>query len=89
MHIYVPSGTRFGFKLVDFGANGVFGGGDDTEAQIDIDGDSTPPLVTGQWLSLDIPLTDFLGMDFGHVAQLVLNRANTGNVWIDNVYFHD
>lgn len=89
MHLYVPAGTRFGFKLVDFGADGGFGGGDDTEAQIDIDGDSTPPLVTGQWLSLDIPLTDFVGMNFGNVAQLVLNRADTGSLWIDNVYFHD
>jgi len=89
MHVYVPTGTQFGFKLVDFGANGVFGGGDDTEAQIDINATSTPPLVTGQWMSLDIPLTDLDGMNFGHVAQLVLHRTNTGSVWIDNVYFHD
>jgi hypothetical protein len=89
LDIYVPTGTQFGFKLVDFGANGAFGGGDDSEAQIDINASSTPPLVTGQWLSLDIPLSDFVGMEFGHVAQMVLNRSNTGSLWLDNVYFHD
>jgi len=89
LDVYFPAGTRFGFKLVDFGANGVFGGGDDTEHQIDIDGDSTPPLVTGQWMSLDIPLSAFAGMNFGHVAQIVLTGIDTGSLWIDNVYFHD
>ncbi|MBD3220991.1 hypothetical protein GF314_07080 [bacterium] len=89
MDIYVPVGTRFGFKLVDFGDDGVFGGGDDTEFQVDLDADSTPPLVTGEWISLDLPLTDFAGMNFGHVAQIVLAGIDTGSLWIDNVYFHD
>ncbi|MEZ4386465.1 MAG: hypothetical protein R3D98_02570 [Candidatus Krumholzibacteriia bacterium] len=87
MDIYVTGGSQFGFKLVDFGANGVFGA-DDTEAQWNLNSGSEPPYAVNQWVSLDIPLTDFAGMNFGHIAQIVLNRANGGSVWLDNLYFH-
>ncbi len=58
MDVYASGGTQFGFKLVDFGANGVFGA-DDTEFQQDLNSGSTPPYAVNQWISLDIPLTDF------------------------------
>lgn len=87
MDVYLPAGDMFGFKLVDFGDDGVYGG-DDTEFQLEFDDESTPPMVAGQWVSLDIPLTDFGSMNFGHVAQLVLTRINSGDVWLDNIYFY-
>ena len=61
---------------------------DDTEKESDFNAGSTPPFVAGQWVSLDIPLTDFTGMNFGNVAQIVLQSTNIGNVWMDNIYFH-
>ena len=75
-------------RLTDFGADGAYGGGDDTYAEATFSGGSTPPFVAGEWVSLDIPLTDLAGMNFGHVAQLNLQRTDAGSLWIDNIYFH-
>ncbi|HRK25980.1 MAG TPA: T9SS type A sorting domain-containing protein [Chitinophagales bacterium] len=79
--------TFFGIKLVDFGPDGGFGGGDDTEHQVNI----TSP-AQGQWVSLDIPLTDFAGLtNRQNIAQLILVGQPTGanTVFVDNVYFYD
>jgi hypothetical protein len=79
--------TFFAIKLVDFGANGAFGGGDDVEHQIDFD---MP--ATGQWISYDIPLSQFTGLTTrGHIAQFILVGRVTGanTVYVDNFYFHN
>lgn len=79
--------TNFKIKLVDFGANGAFGGGDDVEHEITI----TAP-AQGQWVSLDIPLSNFTGLTTrAHIAQLIYVGNPSGNttVYIDNVYFHN
>ncbi|MFV8352101.1 hypothetical protein [Flavobacterium sp. XS2P14] len=79
--------TVFKVKLVDFGANGAFGGGDDKEHEITI----TAP-AKGSWVSLDIPLSDFTGLTTrAHIAQLIYVGAPSGNntVYVDNVYFHN
>ena len=55
----------FRIKLVDFGADAAFGGGDDKEHEL-----SFTPIIAG-WNSFDIPLTDFVGLTTtGHIAQL-------------------
>ncbi|WP_426064781.1 PKD domain-containing protein [Flavobacterium sp. DSP2-3-1] len=79
--------TQFKIKLVDFGANGAFGGGDDVEHEITI---LSP--AKGSWVSLDIPLSSFTGLNTrAHIAQLIYVGAPAGNntVYIDNVYFHN
>lgn len=79
--------TNFKIKLVDFGANGAFGGGDDVEHEITI---AAP--AQGQWVSLDIPLSDFTGLTTrAHIAQLIYVGTPSGNttVHVDNVYFHN
>ncbi|CAM3974911.1 hypothetical protein FLCU109888_11970 [Flavobacterium cucumis] len=79
--------TEFKIKLVDFGPNGVFQGGDDTEHEITI---AAP--AQGSWISLDIPLSDFTGLTSrANIAQLIFVGAPTGNntVYVDNVYFHN
>ncbi len=79
--------TFFGVKLVDFGADGAFGGGDDTEHQVNF----TAP-AQGQWVSLDISLSDFTGLTSqSNIAQLILVAQPTGlsTVFVDNVYFYD
>lgn len=75
-------------KLVDFGADGVFGGGDDVEHELTLDGSTTPALRTGEWASLDIPLSAFTGLvTRGHLAQLIfVSEPNT--VYLDNLYFY-
>ena len=57
--------SKTGIKLVDFGGDGYTGGpGDpssnDSEGVLTFDAASTPALATGTWISLDIPLADFL-----------------------------
>ncbi len=79
--------TEFKVKLVDFGANGTFGGGDDREHEITI---SNPKRE--QWVSLDLPLSDFTGLTTrSHIAQLILVGAPSSNntVYVDNVFFYN
>ncbi len=78
--------TSFGVKLVDFGANGIFGGGDDVEHQVNF---ATP--AKGVWVSYDIPLSDFTGLTTkAHLAQYILVGQPSGatTVWVDNLYFY-
>ncbi|MCP4144478.1 MAG: hypothetical protein GY752_04245 [bacterium] len=88
MDVFASAGTQFGFKIVDFGSDGVWGGGNDTERAFNVNSGSTPQYVTGEWMSLDIPLTEFSGMNFEHISQLVLANTNSGSLWLDNIYFH-
>ena len=88
LDIWTPDSTRVGVKLVDFGAGGVFGGGDDSEFEVGFDSSSTPRLQTGQWMSLEIPMTSFTGLlAQQHIAQLILSGTES-TVWVANVYFH-
>ena len=79
--------TTFKIKLVDFGADGAYGGGDDKEHEYTV---ASPAKNT--WVSLDIPLSDFANLTTrAHIAQLIYAGAPTANntVYIDNVYFHN
>ncbi|MCB9276086.1 MAG: Ig-like domain-containing protein [Lewinellaceae bacterium] len=78
--------TFFGIKLVDFGADGAFGGGDDVEHQINYDAP-----MQGGWISYDIPLSDFTGLTTRtNIAQYILVGQPTGanTIYVDNVYFY-
>ena len=89
VHIDVWSAnfTSFSLKLVDFGANAAFGGGDDSEFQRNF---AAPAL--GQWISYDLPLSSFTGLlSRQHLAQYILVAQPSGSakVYIDNLYFHN
>jgi hypothetical protein len=84
--VWTPNATAFKVKLVDFGANGTYAGGDDTEHEVTV----TPP-NQGAWNSYDIPLSSFTGLaSKAHLAQMVLTGVpnGTSKVYIDNVYFY-
>jgi hypothetical protein len=74
----------FKVKLVDFGANGQYAGGDDSESEL-----SFQP--TAQiWNTLEIPLTQFSNLNsLAHFAQLILSGepAGSGVVFVDNILF--
>ena len=79
--------TEFKVKLVDFGPDGNFGGGDDAEHEITI-----PSPAKGSWVSLDLPLSSFTGLTTkAHMSQFILVGAPSGanTVYVDNVYFHN
>lgn len=79
------SAAEFEAKLVDFGADGVFGGDNDSEIGIKV----TPPkLVSKEWIGVDISLAGLSNK--AHMAQLILvGNENLNNVYIDNVYFYN
>lgn len=78
-------GEEFRVQLVDFGPNGSFDGGDDTFHELTF---TSPTLQTEQWVSLDIPLSNFSGLTRReNLAQLVLS-GDIPTVYIDNVYFY-
>ena len=92
MDVWTPDATTapaaFRIKLVDFGANGAFGGGDDVEHELTVSGASTPALATGSWITLDIPLTRFAGLvTKGNLAQLIIS-GDPKTVFVDNVLLH-
>lgn len=79
--------TEFKVKLVDFGPDGNFGGGDDAEHELTI-----PSPAKGVWVSLDLPLSSFTGLTTrAHMSQFILVGAPSGatTVYVDNVYFHN
>ncbi len=95
--VWVPDGSlNFKVKLVDFGPNGVSDypdPGDDSERELAFYDASVPPLVIGEWCSLDIPLEDFMGGPDGlderaHIAQIILSGWSD-NAFVDNIYFHE
>lgn len=92
MDIWTPNPTAdpavFRIKLVDLGANGAFGGGDDVEHEVTLTATTTPGLATGQWVTLDVPLTAFTGLTTrAAIGQLIIS-GSLGTVYVDNVLLH-
>lgn len=83
LDVWTATTSNFKVKLVDFGANGIYQGGDDTEHEL-----SFNP-TGGSWVSLDIPLADFTNMTArAHVAQFIISSSSPGQTfWMDNIYF--
>ncbi len=93
MDIWTPDPTSipavFRIKLVDFGADGAFGGGDDVEHELTLDANTTPALATETWVAIDLALSDFSGLTTrGHLAQLIIS-GDPNTVYVDNVYFYN
>ncbi|NJB85863.1 hypothetical protein GGR26_001631 [Lewinella marina] len=74
----------FRIKLVDFGKDG-FDNGTDTEFELAF------KVTQGQWVRLDIPLTDFAGMNQSDVNQFIISAlpTGTGAIYLDNIYFYN
>jgi len=82
--MWTPNATNFRYKLVDFGADGAFGGGDDKEQELTV----TPTL--NAWNHIAVPISSFTGLTTkSNIAQLVFASAPAGAsiAYIDNVLF--
>jgi hypothetical protein len=82
--IWTPNATAFKLKLVDFGPDGAFQGGDDKEHELSF----TP--TKEAWNTYKIALSDFTGLTTrAHMAQYIFVGvpAGTSIVYVDNVYF--
>lgn len=92
MDIWTPDAINppaaFRIKIVDFGADGAFGGGDDVEHELTLDDTNTPGLTSGAWVEIDLPLSAFAGLTTtGSLAQLIIS-GDPNTIYIDNIYFY-
>lgn len=92
LDLWIPTGVSvIGVKLIDYGPDGEYLGGDDSEKEIYISLGSTPPLTPGTWSSLDIPLEDYMvaGGLTGRssLAQTYLTGSDI-TIFADNIYFY-
>jgi hypothetical protein len=82
-------GAVFNVKLVDFGG----GGGEASALEVNINTGTTPGIVSGSWVSVDIDITALGGVVAGDlsrsdIAQIGITTANLTNVWYDNIYLY-
>jgi hypothetical protein len=83
LDVWSPNFTTIGIKLVDFGADNAFGGGDDVEFQVNY-----PGLTQSDWHTLKIPMSSFTGLTTKqHISQLILVSENAATIFVDNVYY--
>ena len=79
--------TTYRIKIVDFGADNAYGGGDDTEHEIAFENPATKT-----WTNHKIALADFTNLTgMEHISQIIFSALPTGGstLYIDNVYFSD
>lgn len=83
----MPAGANLKIQVLDFGANGVYGGNDDKTGETTI----TAPTLQGQkWVSLNIPLTAFAGLTSkAHIGQVIFVGTNISGFYADNIYFYN
>ncbi len=83
----IASGTNLQIRLLDFGADGVYGGTDDKTGTYNVSGSS---LTAQAWNSLNIPLTSFSGLTTkAHIGQIIFEGTNINNFYADNIYFYN
>ncbi len=91
MDAFIPGpiapGRQLRVILVDFGANGVFGGGDDTRHSTTF---TAPFLVSQNWMSIDIPFSAMPGLlSRSNIAQIIFEGGDNSVLRVDNIYFYN
>lgn len=83
--MWSPNVDTLRVKLVDWGADESFGGGDDTEDELEI-----VTTKNDTWYSVSLALADFAKMTSkNNIAQIILSSPNgAGVVYIDNIFFN-
>jgi hypothetical protein len=89
MNIYTPDPTdlpaNFKVLLADAGPNNNLGDSDDKLHELTF---TSPTLVTNNWVTIDVPLSNFTGLTTrANLVQMVLS-GTLPNVFVDNVYFY-
>ena len=82
----IQSGDFISIELGDFGSDNVFGGNNDSSGRITL---NSSELVSNQWISLDIPLSDFNLSSRSNLAQIFfISDATISTILVDNMYFY-
>jgi hypothetical protein len=90
LDIFIPGtvavGTKLTIKVVNFGANGVDGGGDDSNHVLTY---TNTTLVSKSWISLDVPFASLTGLTSRtKLGQIIFEGTNISNFYADNIYFY-
>jgi hypothetical protein len=91
MDAFIPGpiapGRQLRVIIVDFGANGAFGGGDDTRHSTTF---TAPFLVSQSWMQIDIPFSAMPGLaSRSNLAQIILEGGDGSVIRVDNIYFYN
>jgi hypothetical protein len=90
MDVFVPGtltpGVKFKVTLRDFGANGVDGGGDDTDKVVTF---TNSDLAADQWKTLKIPIDMAKKNKLGLIILSDSDLGNLSNFYLDNIYLHN
>jgi hypothetical protein len=81
----VPANMDFLITLVDFGADKVEGGGDDTREQIFFD---KSIWVAETWITLEFPITMTNKSSMGLIIYENINFSSLSSFYLDNIYFY-
>lgn len=83
----ITPGRQLRVIIVDFGADGAFGGGDDTRHSTTF---TAPFLMSQTWLPIDIPFSAMPGLaSRSHLAQIILEGGDGSVIRVDNIYFYN
>ena len=83
----IAPGRQLRVIVVDFGADGAFGGPDDTRHSTTF---TAPTLVSQNWVQIDIPFSAMPGLlSKSHLAQIILEGGDSSVLYVDNVYFYN
>lgn len=83
----IAPGRQLRVIVVDFGADGAFGGGDDTRHSTTF---TAPTLVSQNWIPIDIPFSAMpLLLSRSHLAQIILEGGDGSVIYVDNIYFYN
>jgi hypothetical protein len=86
----IAPGRQLRVIVVDFGANGVFGGGDDTRHSTTFTATTPTPVVSQNWISIEIPFSAMPGLlSKSNLAQIILEGGDNSILYVDNIYFHN
>lgn len=86
----IAPGRQLRVLVVDFGANGVFGGGDDTRHSTTFTATTSTAVVSQNWISIEIPFSAMPGLlSRSNLAQIILEGGDNSILYVDNIYFHN
>jgi len=83
----IAPGRQLRVIVVNFGADGAFGGGDDTRHSTTF---TAPFLVSQNWVSIDIPFSAMPNLlSRSNLAQIILEGGDGSVIYVDNIYFYN
>ena len=95
LDIFIPNSfdpeSTLRINLVDFGPDNSFGGGDNSMASITLSTGSNPPLVSGQWIGVELDITSLANRS--NLGQIIFDATGDtsprpSSFYVDNIYLY-